>query len=215
MKNKQWDIRQLRESQPETARIKLRWILASGLSGLVLGFLAAHLEPLVDSGGALPAFLSWLNELFSRLGIWVFTALLLSIFCKSSAAAIRNAGLFFSGRLLGYVLYGLILSGTFSGNFLLLGLLSILVGPAWALLAWYGKGEGFPSLLLASLSTGLLLQQSIGISLAFFSFKHIEELVLFALLLLAYRRPAKQALILCGVSIVVAFFLEHLDFLSA
>lgn len=189
--------------------------MVSGLSGLALGFLAAYLEPLVDNGGALLAFLSWLNELFSRLGIWIFAALLLSIFCKSSAAAMRNAALFFSGRLLGYVLYGLILSGTFSGDFLLLGLLSILIGPVWILLAWYGKGEEFPSLLLASLSTGLLLQQGIGISLAFFSFKHIEELILFALLLIAYRRPAKQTLILGGASIVVAFFLEHLDFLSA
>ena len=206
--SKLWNIQQLRSSQPESRKDMLRFGLISGLSGLVLGFAAAFLETVIDDGGIWLSILSWLGEFFSRPGIWVFAAMLLAIFSKSSTAAMRQVGIFFAGRLLGYLLYGLAVSGDFSGESLPTGLLAALVAPVLAIPAGYSKGEGTAAVLIASLFAGLLLQQSIGMSLQFFYFKHLEELILFLLLLIVYRRPLKQTLLLAGASVVVAFLLE-------
>ena len=82
-------------------------------AGIALGILAKALDETVSN--ALPAFLQTLDlrNFFSRIGIWTFCGVVLSVYSKTPLRAAINTLLFFVGMIGSYYLYTVLIAGFF------------------------------------------------------------------------------------------------------
>src|SRR5699024_7916071 len=118
----------------------------------------------------LPHFLEVLDlrNFFSRMGVWIFLALLISVYSKSPIRAAINVFLFFVGMVGGYYLYTVTIAGFFPKSYMLIWIFMTFVSPFIAYICWYAKGKGITATAISSIIFMFISRQTFAFGFWYF-----------------------------------------------
>lgn len=116
--------------------------------GVLLGILAKFLDNI--SRDNLPVILQQmrLDRLLSRMPIWLFLALIISLYSRTPLKASISVFLFFSGLIGSYYWYSATILGVYSISKVSYWLFFTLVSPVLAYICWYLKLKNYFSRFL-------------------------------------------------------------------
>jgi len=189
-------------------KFKLIDLLFCFLLGLVLGVLAKFLDTIAVDGTFFANVLHYFAQLFTRLGIWVLLATLISVYSKTMFRAAMNTFLFFIGMLISYYIYSAILFGFFPTSYFIFWGSIALVSPILATMVWQGKHHENLSMILPALPIGLMLSLSLGMGLFYIDMHDMEEFLMCIILVMIFYKNWKQMGCVVLMSVIIAIFLE-------
>ena len=109
-------LNKIREPVSITIHKKILYSLSVLLAGILLGTTSKILDE--TASNLLPPMLEVLDlrNFFSRMGIWLFFAVLISVYSKTPFRAATNVFLFFVGMVGSYYLYTALVAASFRNH---------------------------------------------------------------------------------------------------
>lgn len=180
------------------------------VSILIAGILFGIISKILDetASNLLPLFLGTLDlrNFFSRMGIWTFLAVLISVYSKTPFRAAINVFLFFTGMVGSYYLYTALVAGFFPKSYMMIWIAMTFISPFMAFICWYAKGNGIISIIISALIFMFITRQAFVFGFWYLDISDILELILWiGTMLVLYQSPKQiNKVVICGL---VAFFL--------
>lgn len=185
---------------------KLIYSILIFVVGVILGVISKVLDE--TPSNHLPIFLENLDlgNFFSRMGVWIFLAVTISLYSKSPVGSALNTFLFFVGMLSSYYLYTITIVGFLPKSYMMIWVVMSIISPFLAFVCWYAKGKGIISIFISSIIFMFFMRQALTFGFWYFDIKYILELLLlFFITFLLYQSPKQiMKVIIIGV---VCFFL--------
>lgn len=174
-----------------------RGVLSSSLL-LVAGVMMGIVSKVLDSipGNQLPYFLEVLDlrNFFSRLGVWMFLGVLITVRSKSPFLAAIHVFLFLAGMVGSYYWYTAHVLGFFPRSYMMVWVGMTIVSPVLGFVCWYAKGKGAAGLWISSIIVMLLARQAFSFGWWYFEIRYVLELILWiAAIIILYRSPGQTA----------------------
>lgn len=184
--------------------------LFDSLSALLAGILLGTISKILDetASNLLPPILEVLDlrNFLSRVGIWIFLALVISIYSKTPFRAAANVFLFFAGMVGSYYLYTVLVAGFFPKSYMMIWIAVAFLSPFMAFLCWYAKGNGFIPIIISALIFMFITRQAFVFGFWYLSIRNSLELILWVgTFLILYQSPI-QAVKVVTIGLL-AFFL--------
>ena len=174
--------------------------------GVALGVISKVLDE--TASNLLPLFIERLDlaNFFSRMGIWLFIGICISVFSKTPLRAALNVLLFFVGMVGSYYLYTVLFAGFYPKAYVMIWAALTLASPFLAAVCWYAKGTHIVSVILSSVLAAMMMRQAFAFGFWYFDIRNILELILLILtLVVLYKKPKQMALvILLGTALFFA-----------
>ncbi len=164
------------------------------LTGIILGILSKKLD--TTASNLLPSFLESLDlrNFFSRMGVWIFLAVLISVYSKTPLRAAANVFLFFTGMVSSYYLYTVFIAGFFPKSYMMIWVAMTFLSPFMAFICWYAKGEGIISIIIAALIFMFMARQTFVFGFWYLDLINILELFLWVgTMFVLYQTPKQFA----------------------
>ena len=183
------------------------------LSGIILGIFSKWLDNLSINNA-----IWWQNiidildlrNVFSLFGVWIFIAVSISIFSKTTLRASLNVFLFFVGMTVIYHLYTINFSGFNPQKYMMIWYNITLISPILAYICWYAKGKGKISLLISTMIILVMLFSSFSIGIWYFDINGVIDLLFFiGTLLVLYNNPKKTIYSLI-IALILAFIIRSI-----
>lgn len=162
------------------------------LLGILLGAVSKFLDE--TASNSLPILLEKidLGNVFSRTGIWIFIALLISIYSKSPVRAALDVFLFFCGMVASYYLYTIFIAGFYPKSYMMLWIGITFVTPFLAFICWYAKGNRPVSVLISSIIFLIITRQAFAFGFWYFDVRYaVEFMIWVAMLFVLYATPRR------------------------
>ncbi|MDG5471965.1 hypothetical protein P6709_09405 [Jeotgalibacillus sp. ET6] len=182
------------------------------IAGVLLGVMAKVLDE--TPSNSLPYLLEVLDlrNFFSRIGVWIFLAMLITLYSKSPFKSALNVFLFFAGMVGSYYLYTVLIAGFYLGDYMMIWIFITGISPFLAFLCWYARGKSLMAVSLSSLLIVVFSRQAFGFGIGYFHIKHVLELVLwFAAIGVLYRSP-RQIIKVIIVGLILHFLTTEIQF---
>lgn len=144
-------LKQVRIENKSTTKQKLFSIISVIIFGFILGLAAK----LTDYPEINPAF----SDISGRLGMWIFTATLLSIFSYSPKLAAAKTFFFFTAVLAIYYVYTVTFLHFFPEKGIFFWSVCAIISPVCSYFMWYAKGDSPISIVLSALPIAILLAE--------------------------------------------------------
>lgn len=169
-----------------------KWI--DSISILFIGIILGALSKILDTTASnlLPMFLESLDlsNFFSRMGIWIFIAVLISVYSKAPFQAAINVFLFLFGMVSSYYLYTVFIAGFFPKSYMMIWIVLVFLSPFMAFICWYARGKGIISTIIAALIFMFISRQAFSFGFWYFNVKNILELFLWiGTIFILYQSP--------------------------
>lgn len=146
-----------------------------------------------------------LRNVFSYVGIWMFLAIIISVFSRTPLRASLNVFLFFVGMTISYHLYTIMFSGFNPKSYMMIWYAITAITPILAFICWYAKGNGKVSIAISSIILAMTMLSSFGIGMWYFDFKSMIDTILFiGTILVLYVNP-KNSIYSLLISLAWAF----------
>lgn len=174
---------------------------------------------LVDVPGVNPIF----DSVGGRLGVWVFVAALLSVFCYSPKLAAVKIFVFFGSMLTVYYVYTVLFLHFFPERAMVFWGICAVVSPICAYIMWYARGIGLLSIVVAALPVTLLLSEGFQLRHAYLPIHThyylvpilmIIYLIMIIVLLLIIPINKKRILPILSVAIILSFIMIYFNVLG-
>jgi hypothetical protein len=124
------------------------------------------------------------------MGVWIFLALLISVYSKSPVRAAINVFLFFVGMVSSYYLYTVWNAGFFPKSYMMIWIFMTFISPFMALICWYAKGKGPFATFISLIIFMFISRQAFEFGLWYFEIEDVLELLLWiATILVLYQSP--------------------------
>ncbi len=181
------------------------------LFGVILGIFSKWLDNLsIDDSVWWQHILGILNlrNVFSLFGIWLFIAITISVFSKTSRRASINVLCFFLGMTVSYHLYTILFCGFNPMKYMMIWYGFTLISPLLAYVCWYAKGKNKVSMIISSLILSVMFISSFHIGIWYFDLKSIIDLLIFiGTVIVLYVNP-KNTIYSLVISIILAFMIR-------
>ena len=158
--------------------------------GVILGVISKIFDE--TASNSLPYFLEVLDlrNFLSRMGVWIFLAVLISVNSKSPVRSGINIFLFFVGLIGSYYLYTVMIAGFFPKSYTMIWIIMTVISPLMAFICWYAKGKGIIAISISSIIIMFISRQAFAFGLWYFSIRSILELLLWiATVFVLYKSP--------------------------
>lgn len=141
---------------------KLLYTASIFVMGVILGVISKALDK--TASNLLPHFLEVLDlrNFLSRMGVWIFLAVLISVYSKSPVKSAINVFLLFVGMVGSYYLYTIRIAGFFPKSYMMIWVIMTVVSPFLAFICWYAKGKGTIAIFISSLIFMLVSRPAFG-----------------------------------------------------
>lgn len=188
---------------------KLLYTASIFVMGVILGVISKALDE--TASNLLPHFLEVLDlrNFLSRIGVWIFLAVLISVYSKSPVRSAINVFLFFVGMVGSYYLYTIRIAGFFPKSYMMIWVIMTVVSPFLAFICWYAKGKGTIAISISSLIFMLVSRPAFGFGVWYFYIKYKLELLLWiAMIFILYQSP-KQIIKVVTIGFILSFLIAE------
>lgn len=173
------------------------------IAGVTLGLFSKMLDTI--PGNSLPHFLEVLDlgNFFSRMGVWIFLAMLISVYSKSPFRSAINVFLFFVGMVGSYYLYTVLAAGFFPGSYMMIWIIISCISPFIAFICWYAKGKGIVAITLSSIIFMFIARQAFAFGFWYFDISYVLEFLLWiATIFVLYQSPKQIVMVITTGSLL-------------
>ena len=179
--------------------------------GIILGVISKALDE--TASNLLPYFLEVLDlrNFFSRMGVWIFLSLLISVYSKSPVRAAINVFLFLLGMVGSYYLYTVTIAGFFPKSYMMIWVGMTFLSPFMAIICWYAKGKGAVATCISSLIFMFMTRQAFIFGFWYFDIRYILEFLLWVATIFVLYQSPKQALTMIIIGIFLFFLTSQLN----
>lgn len=160
------------------------------IAGVILGIISKLLDETAIN--LLPYFLETLDlgNFFSRMGVWLFLAVLISVYSKSPIRSAINVFLFFVGMVGSYYLFTVMIVGFFPKSYMMIWVVMTIFSPFLAFVCWYAKGKGIIAISISSIIIMFISRQTFAFGFWYFDMINTLELLLWiATIFVLYQSP--------------------------
>lgn len=173
--------------------------------GVILGVFSKVLDE--TPSNLLPYFIEVLDlgNFFSRMGVWIFLAVLISVYSKSPVRSAINVFLFFVGMVGSYYLYTVMIAGFFPKSYMMIWIIMTVISPFMAFICWYAKGKGIIAISISSIIFMFISRQTFTFGFWYFDIKYILEFIFWiATIFVLYQSP-KQIIKVVPIGLLLYF----------
>ena len=180
-------------------------------AGIILGVISKALDETVSN--LLPYFLEVLDlrNFFSRMGVWIFLSLLISVYSKSPVRAAINVFSFLLGMVGSYYLYTITIAGFFPKSYMMIWVGMTFLSPFMAIICWYAKGKGPVATCISSVIFMFMTRQAFIFGFWYFDIRYILEFLLWVATIFVLYQSPKQALTMIIIGIFLFFLTSQLN----
>lgn len=173
--------------------------------GVILGVLSKVLDE--TASNSLPSFLEILDlsNFFSRMGIWIFIAVMISLYSKSPMRSASNVFLFFVGMVGSYYLYTIEIAGFFPKSYMMIWVAMTLITPFLAFVLWYAKGKGTIAVFLSAIILLFTSRQAFAFGFWYFDIRYTLELLLLIVAICILYQSPKQLVKVVTIGMLLFF----------
>jgi hypothetical protein len=195
----------LNETRPVDILRKYLFSTLIFIAGVILGVFSKVLDE--NSSNLLPYFLEVLDlrNVLSRMGIWIFLAVLIVVHSKSPFRSAINVFCFFVGMVSSYYLYTIMIAGFFPESYMITWILMTILSPFLAFVCWYAKGEGIIAICISSIIFMLFSRQAFGVGVWYFYIKYNLELFLWVAAIFVLYQSPKQIIKVVTLGLTLSF----------
>ncbi len=144
-----------------------------------------------------------LPQILSQLPVWVFIALVISLYSSSALRAAVNAFLLFAGSCAAYHIWSIVFSGFDPGSYMMIWYVLTILSPFMAAVCWYAKGKGTVPVIIDSLIIAVMFNLCFAVGWIYVGLNGIFEALLFtAVIAVLYRDAAQTALSLVAGTVI-------------
>ena len=175
------------------------------IAGIILGVISKVLDE--TPSNSLPYFLEVmdLRNFFSSMGVWIFLAVLISLYSRSPFKSAFNVFLFFVGMVGSYYLYTILIAGFFPKSYMLIWISMTFISPFMSFVCWYAKGKGVIAIFISSIIFMMLSRQAFAFGFWYFDIRNILEFLLWmAMIFVLYQSP-KQIFKVVSIGLLLYF----------
>ncbi len=175
------------------------------LAGVILGLLSKMLDE--TASNLLPHFLQVLDlgNFFSRMGVWLFLAMLIAVYSKSPVRAAINVFVFFVGMVGSYYLYTVMIAGFFPKSYMMIWVIMTVISPFMAFVCWYAKGKGILAILISSLLLMFMSRQAFAFGFWYLDIRDILEFLLWGATIIVLYQSPKQLIKVVAIGLFLYF----------
>ena len=199
--------------RPES--ISLSWKFLYSFIILVVGIILGVISKALDetASNLLPYFLEVLDlrNFFSRMGVWIFLSLLISVYSKSPVRAAINVFLFLLGMVGSYYLYTVTIAGFFPKSYMMIWVGMTFLSPFMAIICWYAKGKGPVATCISSVMFMFMARQAFIFGFWYFDIRYILEFLLWVATIFVLYQSPKQTLKMIIIGMFLFFLTSQLN----
>lgn len=147
-----------------------------------------------------------LNNFFSEMAIWLFLALVISIFSVSPLRASLNIFCFFIGMTLSYHLYTIIICGFNPKHYMMIWYIITFISPLFGYICWYSKSNNKISIIMTSIILFIMFASCFSIGKWYIDYKGIlYTLTFIGSNILLYKKASNLI-----ISLIIGLFLSFM-----
>lgn len=179
--------------------------------GIILGVISKVLD--TTPSNYLPYFLQILDlgNFFSGMGIWLFLAVVISVYSKTPIRSAINVLLFFVGMVSSYYLYTVLVAGFFPKSYMMIWIFMTCISPFLAFVCWYAKGKGIIAITISSIIFMFMSRQAFSFGFWYFDIRYILEFILWiATIFVLYQSP-KQIFQVVSIGLLLFFLTAQIN----
>lgn len=184
---------------------------------LIVGIIFGVISKVLDetASNLLPYFLEVLDlrNFFSRMGVWIFLAVLISVFSKSPVRAALNVFLFFVGMVGSYYLYTILIAGFFPKSYMMIWIIMTVISPFMAFVCWYAKGKGTIALMISSVIFMFISRQAFAFGFWYLDVINILEFLLWIATIFVLYQSSKQIIKVVSIGLLFYFLTAQTNLL--
>ncbi len=109
-----------------------------------------------------------LRNFFSRMGVWIFLAVIISLYSKSPIRSAINVFLFFVGMIGSYYLYTVLVADFFPKFYMMIWIMMTCISPLLAFVCWYAKGKGIIAISISTIIFMFISRQAFAFGFWYF-----------------------------------------------
>ncbi|WP_409276060.1 hypothetical protein V1499_10705 [Neobacillus sp. SCS-31] len=181
------------------------------IAGIGLGLISKVLD--TTPSNYLPYFLEQLDlrNFFSRIGVWIFLAAVISVYSKSPVRSAINVFLFFVGMVGSYYLYTVLAAGFFPKYYMMIWIIMTCLSPFLAFVCWYAKGNGIIAISVSSFILMLISRQAFAFGFWYFDIRdHLELLLWIGTIFVLYQSP-RQIIKVVTIGMLLYFLTAQIN----
>lgn len=173
------------------------------VTGIILGVISKVLDE--TSTSVLPYILGVmdLSNFLSRIGVWIFLAVLISVYSKSPIRSSLNVLLFFIGMVGSYYLYTVMIAGFFPKSYMMIWIIMTAISPFLAFVCWYAKGTGLIPILISSVIIMVISRQAFIVGFWYFDIRNILEFSLWIATIFVLFNSLQQIIKVLSIGIIL------------
>lgn len=181
--------------------------------GIILGIVSKVLDTIPSNH--VPYLLRFLDlgNFFSDMGIWLFLAVVITVYSQSPIRSAINVFLFFVGMVGSYYLYTVLVVGFFPKSYMMIWIVMTVISPFLAIVSWYAKGEGVIAIFISAIIFVFISRQTFAFGFWYFDIKNRLEFLLWIATFFVLFKSSKQITSVATIGFILFLLTAQINIL--